>query len=39
MAWLDSVFSIVGFVIPMYLDLYAEICKEGEIKPRAESSS
>jgi len=31
MAWLDSVFSIVGFVIPMYLDLYAEICKD----PRA----
>jgi hypothetical protein len=26
-AWLDSVFSIVGFVIPMSLDLYAEICK------------
>src|SRR5215208_2897494 len=25
-AWLDSVFSIVGFVIPMSLDLYAEIC-------------
>src|SRR5215211_5096976 len=26
-AWLDNVFSIVGFVIPMSLDLYARICK------------
>src|SRR5215210_5407947 len=26
LAWLDNVFSIVGFVIPMSLDLYAEIC-------------
>jgi hypothetical protein len=25
--WLDSVFSIVGVVIPMSLDLYAYICK------------
>src|SRR5215210_4005844 len=27
LAWLDNVFSIVGFVIPMSLDLYAEICR------------
>jgi hypothetical protein len=32
MAWLDSVFSIVGFVIPMYLDLYAEICKDRALR-------
>jgi hypothetical protein len=28
-ASLDIVFSIVGFVIPMSLDLYAEICNAG----------
>jgi hypothetical protein len=29
-ASLDSVFSIVGVVIPMSLDLYADICNCGE---------
>jgi hypothetical protein len=29
MAWLDCIFSIVGFLIPLLLGFYAEICKSG----------